>query len=86
VLKEIEKNGVKPVPEHLKDKTASALKARYTGTENHAKEYLYPHQFENHWVMQQYLPDSLKSQTWFNPGSEGFETRYTERLKKIKGK
>jgi putative ATPase len=86
ILSELEKNGIKPVPEHLKDKTASALKARYTGSTNHAKEYLYPHEYANHWVEQQYLPDSYKGKQWFKPGTEGFETRYTERLKKIKDK
>ncbi|TNE74514.1 replication-associated recombination protein A [bacterium] len=84
IASHIEKNGVKQVPEHLKDKTANALKARYTGDVNYSDEYLYPHEFPNHWVNQQYLPDELKNKTWFEGGTEGFETRYVERLRKIR--
>lgn len=84
ILKDIEKGGVKPVPGHLKDKTANALKARYTGDANHSEEYLYPHAYPNHWVEQEYLPESLRNKTWFKAGNEGFESRYAERLKKIK--
>ncbi len=84
IRSEIEKNGIKQVPEHLKDKTANALKARYTGDANHSDAYLYPHSYPNHWVEQQYLPDALKNKIWYEPGTEGFEQRYVERLKKIK--
>jgi putative ATPase len=84
ILQEIEKNGVKPVLGHLRDKTASKLESIYTGAKNTAQEYLYPHEYPNHWIKQAYLPVALQSKKWFIPGTEGFEKRYWERLEKIK--
>ena len=46
------KSGI--IPKHLKD-------AHYKGAEKlgHGNEYKFPHAYPNHWVSQQYLPDTL---------------------------
>jgi putative ATPase len=84
VMDDIRKNGIGKVPGPLKDKTASALESKFTGRQNNAKDYKYPHNFAHHWVEQQYLPDTKKSQEWFKPGNQGREHSLWERLKAIK--
>jgi putative ATPase len=55
------------VPSHLKDASRDA-----TGF-GHGEGYLYPHAYRDHWVAQQYLPDSLKGRVFYQPGSLGLE-------------
>jgi len=85
VSKTIRKSGVGEVPSHLRDKTANKKKSVYLGVENASENYKYPHQFPNHWVRQQYLPDELKGKKWYEAGKTGREAKLWERLKKIKG-
>lgn len=51
-----------PIPDSLKD-------AHYKGAQalNHGVSYIYPHDFQGDWIAQQYLPDNLKSVSYFNP-------------------
>ena len=49
------------------------------------KGYKYPHDFENHYVKQQYLPDDLLGSTFYHPGSNKNEQAAAEYWKKIKG-
>lgn len=54
-------NGLgKEVPTHLKD-------GHYSGAKklNHAKDYIYPHLYENHYVKQQYLPDDITYKVYY---------------------
>ncbi|MCA1017043.1 replication-associated recombination protein A [Bacillus altitudinis] len=54
------------VPVHLKDahyKGAAAL--------GRGADYLYPHDYENGWVKQQYLPDPLKNKQYYVPKQTG---------------
>ena len=47
--------------------------------------YKYPHDFPNHWVRQQYLPDDLKYARYYKPGDNKTEQafkRYWEEIKK----
>ena len=47
--------------------------------------YLYPHDFPNHWVRQQYLPDALKNTKYYEFGDNKTEQaarRYWEEIKK----
>lgn len=54
------------VPKHLKD-------AHYSGAKDLERGigYQYPHNFENAWVNQQYLPDKLKNAHYYNPLDTG---------------
>ena len=50
------------------------------------KGYKYPHDFENHYVKQQYLPDDLVGSTFYCPGPNKNEQAAAEYWKKIKEK
>lgn len=67
------------VPDHLKD---SNRDGKYLG---HGKGYLYPHNFEGHWVAQQYLPDSLAGTVFYEPGDQGYEGRIKPEILKKRG-
>ena len=55
------------VPTHLKD--GSRDKAQF----GHGQGYLYPHAYRDHWVAQQYLPDSLRGRLFYQPSDQGWE-------------
>jgi putative ATPase len=55
------------VPSHLKDASRDAAGF------GHGEGYLYPHAYRDHWVAQQYLPESLKGRVFYQPGSLGLE-------------
>jgi putative ATPase len=54
------------VPLHLKD-------AHYKGAASLGRgiDYLYPHDYENGWVKQQYLPDKIKRKVYYEPKKTG---------------
>ncbi len=84
IIGEIKQRGIGKVPGPLRDKTASKMESKYTGGKDVSKDYKYPHNFPNHWVKQQYLPDSVKNKGWFKSGDQGREKQLWERLKSIK--
>ncbi len=86
VAREHREKGTGPVPEHLRDKTANTKKSRYLEIENASENYKYPHDYPDHWVEQQYLPDALKQKRWYRPGDQGLEARRRERLDQIKSR
>lgn len=57
---------------------------------DYGKEYKYPHNFKNNIIDQQYLPDKIKNERWFEPSENGVEKRMKERyewiLKRIRNK
>lgn len=67
------------VPVHLKD-------AHYQGAKNlgHGTGYKYAHDYPNHYVRQQYLPDEIKETRFYEPGDLGQEKVMKEHLKKIR--
>ena len=68
------------VPVHLQD-------AHYRGHENlgHGIGYKYAHDYPNHYVEQQYLPDEIKDTKFYIPSENGYEKQIREHFKKIKG-
>jgi putative ATPase len=42
--------------------------------------YRYPHAYRDHWVAQQYLPEALQGEVFWQPGSLGWEGRIRQRL------
>ncbi|HHU36178.1 MAG TPA: AAA family ATPase, partial [Treponema sp.] len=57
------------VPNHLRD--GNRDKQEF----GHGKGYLYPHSYREHWIPQQYLPDSLSGRIFYNPSEQGYEGR-----------
>ena len=68
------------VPVHLQD-------AHYRGHESlgHGIGYKYAHDYPNHYVEQQYLPDEIKNERFYIPSENGYEKNIREHFKKIKG-
>lgn len=68
------------VPVHLQD-------AHYRGHESlgHGIGYRYAHDYPNHYVEQQYLPDEIKDEKFYIPSENGYEKNIREYFKKIKG-
>ena len=69
------------VPIHLQD-------SHYKGSAKlgHGEGYLYAHDYPNHYVEQQYLPDALKDQVFYQPTEIGYEKKIKEHLEFIKKK
>jgi ATPase related to the helicase subunit of the Holliday junction resolvase len=68
------------IPAYLQD-------AHYKGAAKlgHGLGYQYAHDFENHYVKQQYLPDEIKDRIFYVPSDNGYEKKIQEYFKKIKG-
>ena len=65
------------VPVHLRD-------AHYGGSKELGHVgYQYAHNFPNHYVNQQYLPDELVGTTFYEPGTLGYEETIREYFQKI---
>ena len=69
-----------PVPAHLQD-------SHYKGAKKlgHGQGYLYAHDFPNHYVEQQYLPDGLVGMTFYEPTENGYEKQIKSHLAFLKG-
>jgi len=66
-LAAIEKEQEADVPDHLKDGNRDAEDM------GHGAGYLYPHAYRDHWIPQQYLPDSLQGRGFYRPSDQGYE-------------
>ncbi len=79
-LQDVEKGNTGDFPRHLQnvhlDGEGAAIKGQH---------YLYPHDFPNHYVEQQYLPDAIKDRVYYKFGDNKFEQAAFEYRKKIKG-
>lgn len=65
----------------------SRLKNNHAFGEGDKKdEYLYPHDFPNHWVSQQYLPDDIKERVYYRFGDNKTEKAALEYKKTIQKK
>ncbi|KAA3663668.1 MAG: AAA family ATPase [Chloroflexi bacterium] len=63
----VEKEQEADVPNHLKD--GNRDKEGF----GHGQGYLYPHAYRDHWVAQQYLPDSMQGKVFYQPSDQGYE-------------
>lgn len=68
-----------PIPVHLQD-------AHYKGAGKlgHGEGYLYAHDYPNHYVKQQYLPDGLTDCHFYQPTENGYEKKIKEHLRFLK--
>lgn len=71
VMHLLETETVGPMPYYLKDGTSLKLERQYTGGGQH--QYLYPHNYENGYVAQQYLPEDIQSKRFYKPKAIGRE-------------
>lgn len=63
-----ERGDLGAVPAHLRD-------THYAGYEKlgNGEGYLYPHDFDGHYVKQNYMPEGFENTVYYRPGSLGFE-------------
>jgi len=73
-MQKLEEEGQVSVPRHLMDTNRDAEAM------GHGKDYVYPHEFDGHFVPQQYLPRRLLGTYFFRPSGEGYETQVAARL------
>lgn len=73
---EVKSGAERPVPLHLRDgsKDGEAL--------GHGKGYKYPHDFDGHYVRQEYMPEP---KIFYEPADQGFEIEIGKRLKRLRG-
>ena len=80
-MADVQKGNTGPVPRHLQNKHFDGEDAEVKG-----QHYLYPHVYPNHYVEQQYLPDAIKNNIYYEFGDNKTELAYKEYWKKIKEK
>jgi len=78
-LKDIETADIGDIPLYLKD-------GHYAGAKKlgRMQGYLYPHNYANNYVQQQYLPEKIKNRRYYNPGKNKNEQIYSDYWDKVK--
>ena len=77
-MKVVRETGNLPIPPYLQDSSykGAAKLGRGVG-------YKYAHNYPNHWVEQQYLPDAIKDMRFYEPNDIGHEQAFKEYFRKI---
>ncbi|WP_392486466.1 replication-associated recombination protein A [Haloimpatiens sp. FM7315] len=78
-LKDIDSIYISEIPANIRD-------GHYEGAENFGrmKNYKYPHDYENHYVKQRYMPESIKDKIYYEYGDNKIEQSAKEYWNKIK--
>ena len=79
-IADIQSGRTGPIPRQLQNKHYDGADAKVKG-----QNYIYPHDYPNHWVEQQYLPDAIKDRRYYQPGDNKNEQAFAQYWKKIKG-
>lgn len=74
----VEKHPAYNIPGYLRDASYKGAKELGRGI-----GYKYAHDYEEHFVEQQYLPDEVKDEKFYTPGKLGYEIQAGERLKHL---
>lgn len=74
-ISDIKEEGKSTIPIYLRDKNNPANKSH--------EKYLYPHDYENSYVKQDYLPYELKDKKYYKPKNIGYEKEIIDYFKKI---
>ncbi|MFA6701795.1 MAG: replication-associated recombination protein A [Dysgonamonadaceae bacterium] len=79
-LEETNMSGNLPVPLHLRNAPTSLMKEL-----DYGKDYKYAHSYENHFVLQEFLPKEIKNQRFWEPQETPSEKKMSERMDKLWG-
>jgi len=71
----INTKGYLPVPLHIRNAPTKLMKDL-----NYGKDYKYAHDYEESYVPQDYLPEEIKGELFYQPKGVGFEKTIKERL------
>ena len=78
-MKDLRTRELGEIPPHLRD-------SHYGGAAKlgHGLDYLYPHEYPNHYVAQQYMPDALKGTVYYQPGENKNERAIRQYMTELK--
>lgn len=77
-LELVEKTGDLPVPLHLRNAPTKLMEQIGYGN-----DYMYSHDYQNHFVQQQFMPDSLQTLELYSPSDNPREQKTREDLRKM---
>jgi putative ATPase len=75
----VDQTGTPPIKLALRSSKTEAMKDLGYG-----KGYLYPHDHPRHWVEQDYWPETVPRESFYEPGDTGFEKQIKEYLRWLK--
>jgi putative ATPase len=75
VQKDVREKENMPVPLHIRNAPTSLMRDLGYG-----KGYKYPHDYSEHFVEEEYLPENLKGRIYYSPSDQGFEREIKKRL------
>jgi putative ATPase len=73
--KDVRESENMPVPLHIRNAPTSLMEDLGYG-----KGYKYPHDYPDHFVEEEYLPENLRGRTYYRPSEQGFEKEIKKRL------
>ena len=78
-MQKVQEERIKTIPPHLQD-------AHYKGAGKlgHGIGYLYAHDYPNHYVKQQYLPDEIVGTVFYEPTENGYEAMIRDHMDRLK--
>jgi putative ATPase len=76
--KDVHDNPILEVPLHIRNAPTDLMKELKYG-----KNYKYPHDYPEHFVLDTYLPDEIKNKVYYQPTQNGREKTLYERLNKL---
>ncbi|HEX7415722.1 MAG TPA: replication-associated recombination protein A, partial [Smithellaceae bacterium] len=75
VKETINKTGYLPVPLHIRNAPTKLMKEL-----DYGKDYKYAHDYHDAYVPQEYLPEKIQGQLFYQPKEAGFEKTIKERI------
>src|SRR5262249_50204071 len=76
---DVDAEGYLPVPHHIRNAPTKLMKDLKYG-----RGYKYPHDYEGHVVGQDYLPEKLKGNRYYEPSESGYEADIKKRLEEAR--
>ena len=80
-IQKVQETGNQPVPLHLRNAPTTLMKDL-----GYSKGYKYAHDYEGNFVLQQFLPDELKGQRFWQPQNNPAEDKLRAQMEKCWGK
>jgi putative ATPase len=78
---ELHKSGMLPVPLHLRNAPTNLMKNMDYGA-----DYKYPHDYNDHFVHQEYLPEKIRDSIFYKPSDNGRESKLKSHINNLKSR
>ncbi len=73
--KDVQEKENMPVPLHLRNAPTTLMKKL-----NYGKDYKYAHNYPDHYIEQEYLPENLAGRIYYQPDGQGYEAEILKRM------